>query len=104
LAPLLFMDDNAKRNNINQFCLLMRKIKIEPLQVPIIYHMELFRLFNLILTSSSESIRNAFKIKLTQIFKVKYLITILTEPDLFSNNGIQPKLMFILKKEVMILL
>lgn len=77
LEQMLFLDDGAKKKKENKLCLLMRKMKIEPIQIPIIYHTKLLKLFNFILSSSSETIRNSFRIKLGQIFKVNYLIEIL---------------------------
>jgi hypothetical protein len=74
----------------------MFKLKIDPLQLPILYHQKLLHLFNSIL-DSTDSIRRSFKIKLGQTFKITYWIEILAEPDIFSNNGIQAQLNFLLK-------
>jgi hypothetical protein len=96
---LLFLDD-AKDNIETRFCLKMHKIKVDPLQLPILYHEALLSLFELILTQATESIKNSFKLKLTQTFRIDYFFNILAMPDIFSNTGIQPQLNFILKDKI----
>lgn len=93
---LLFLDEGKERNDLT-FCLKMHKIKLEPLQLPLLYHCSLLSLFNLVLSKATESIKNSFKLKLTQTFKVGYFFEILALPDVFSNTGIRPQLNFLLK-------
>jgi hypothetical protein len=79
----------------------MHKIKLDPLQLPLLYHHSLLSLFLLILSKSTESIKNSFKLKLTQTLKISYLFEILALPDTYSNTGISPLLNFILKEKVL---
>jgi len=76
-------------------------MKIDPVQVPIIYHQKLLQLFNIILLNSSDTLKNGFMFKLGQIFKIDYLIEVLALPDIFSNFGVEPKLNFLLKKDLL---
>lgn len=67
LRKLLFMEyDNGE----TKLCLKMQKLKLEPLQVPIAYHWKLLKLLNS-LVRSNDSIRTAFRGRLTQILKLK---------------------------------
>jgi hypothetical protein len=69
---LLFLEE-SKENKENKFCLILRKVRLDPVQLPILYHQSLLSLFNLILSKATESVRNSFKLKLTQTFKINYL-------------------------------
>ena len=78
----------------------MHKIKLDPLQLPILYHDSILTLINLILSESTESIKNSLKLRLTQTFKIDYLFEILAMPDVLSNTGIEPQLNWSLKEKI----
>lgn len=96
---LLFLEDSKGAAEAT-FCLKMHKIKLDPLQLPILYQEALLSLLELILLEATESIKNALKLKLTQALRVNYLFEILSQPDVFSNTGIQPQLNWALKEKV----
>lgn len=78
-------------------CLDLRKIKVEPLQVPIIYHIKLFKLINLIIQSldyASSTLTNIMK----DLIPINDIFVLLAEPDIYSSNGVLPELNFILKR------
>jgi hypothetical protein len=49
------------------------------------------------LNKATESIKNAFKLKLMQTLKINYLLSVLTLPDILSNTGIEAQLHFMIK-------
>lgn len=78
----------------------LHRLRLDPIQIPIFYHLRVLELFHIILQNCSEVIKNSLKLKLSQMFEVEYLLGLLAEPDIYTNSGIAPQLNFLLKEKV----
>jgi len=69
-------------------------------QVPFIYHIKILGLV-CDMVDSLESQSTIIKTKLRNIFDINYLFEILASPDIYSQNDLESKMRFLLKKQVM---
>lgn len=70
------------------------------LQVPILYHKNLFRLLGLLLKHLEYS-GNTLKQRIKESINIESLLNILALPDIYLHRGVIPELYFLLKKEAM---
>ena len=96
---LLFIEE-VKESKHYRFNLKLHRLRLDPIQIPIFYHLRVLELFHIIFENCSEVIKNSLKLKLSQMFEVEYLLGLLAEPDIYTNSGIAPQLNFLLKERV----
>ena len=78
----------------------MHRFKIDPCQVPFLYHRTLIRLVLIILEGASETVKKGLRYKIGQFLSLKYLLQVLALPDVFSNMGIEARLNFVIKEPI----
>lgn len=73
------------------------------MQVPILYHKQLFKLLGLLL-KNLEYCSTAIKVKIRDTINLDSLFRILALPDIYSHRGAAAELYFLLKKDALHLL
>jgi len=92
-----------RKDQQNLLCLEVVKFKSEPLQVPFIYHKELFKFLTFLIVKL-EAAGNQLRNRLKQYITTDQLLQLLALPDIYTNTGVLPELNFLLKKEIFPLL
>ena len=96
IKKLLFLDG---RNKLN---LNPAAFKTNPLQVPVLYHKNLLKLFCLLFQYLEYS-GSIIKHKIKDSINIEELLRILALPDIYSHRGTVPEMNFLLKKEALVL-
>jgi hypothetical protein len=75
----------------------MFQIKTDVIKIPFIYHIKILGLI-CDMVESLDSQSTIIKAKLRSLFSLNYLFNILSGPDIYTHDGLQSQMRFLIKK------